>query len=847
MVKPSDSNADSRSGQGSSPAEDAVAFAQQELTRGVVALKTKDYDTALRIFQQLEQSAPAFQTKARMGMVQVYQLSGNAELAREKCQELLTNPSPKIRHWAQQALAKLPLSNEALQDNNSSSRHHFLGTEDKSSFGSHDKSGFVPLDPSPEELGEPLSPASRTSFRGSQVPSSERDTGFTPMADSASRGEAEIDKAPETEPHQSLFHYQQLNQQTGIPAAAQPSMAGKAVPPVQVTPSTPEASIGPTIKQKPQQGQKRPSGTTPAKGLKLDKPYRLWLVQGVTAIATLWLIHWGIHQSLRLVNDTLRLVRWPIRLNGFEAFDRPHLWLVIILGALTTLASPWLFDRLLVVLYQQNVLSTRQLQSHCPDALRLMRRVCRQREWQVPELRLIPDSIPLSFSYGWSPRTARIVISQGLLDALNNEELTALYAYEMAHVANWDMPVLSGLSFLLFLLYSGYWSLSQWGDRRQKQWLKVLTGVIASFLYGIFWLLRKLGLWLSRVRGEYCDCTSLLITRQPQHHQRLLLNLTQRISEDVTRRGYLHPLLVSLDVLMPLSPNQAVSPGSFLDDVGVPRLIAEDCLNRYRHWLVANNSHPIFGERLLFLEQWANHWHQPSLGLTVDQLGAQQPENPGSHLTVQDLVLQNSPVIGLVVGGGIALSLWFIGGVVNRLNWQQVSWLYQDDSILQGGLLIGLGMGMLMRVNRLFPENRSSQAPLSSPETLRLFDRPPTLPMNGRVVTLQGTLVGPAGTPNVLCQNLFLKEETGLLRLQATSPLSWWQGLTHRRPHPASWIGRQVTISGWQRRAGGKLWIDLNSIRVAGQPVYQVYAPQWTTGLGIAVSLWGVWIIFSGG
>jgi Zn-dependent protease with chaperone function len=802
----------------------------------------------LTIFQQLEQTVPSFKTKARMGMVQAYQQSGNLELAREQCQELLTNPSPKVRQWAQQALAKLPLPDEQLPDT-ASWHHSTLEPDNKSGFVPQDKSGFMPLEPSAKESQEISPPASATPPTGSQGPSSsDREAGFKPIANGPSAGktETEAGRPAETDPHQSLFHYQQLNQQPGATVQEQLPSENKVSPraPDAVSPSTSAAQPG---HQGIQPRQPRSAeAALPAARLDAAHPYRLWAIQIFTAIATLWLIHWGIHQSLQLVNGAIRLIRWPIRLNGFYAFDRPHLGLVVVLGGLITLASPWVFDRVLAVLYQQKSLSSRQLQSQCPNTLRLMRRVCRQRGWQVPELRVIPDSTPLSFSYGWSPQTARIVISQGLLDSLSDEELTALYAYEMAHITNWDLPVLSGLGFVLFLLYSGYWYLAQWGEHKRNRGLQVVVGIVSSLLYGLFWLLRKLGLWLSRVRGEYCDRTSLLMTRQPKHHQLMLLDLTRNMAWDVDQRGYLHPLLASLDLLMPLSPQQAVSPGSFIDVVGIPRLIAEDCLNPYRYWLLANNSHSIMGERLLFLERWANRWNQTSIGLTVEQLAAEQSASESSKLTIRDLVMQNSPLIGLVTGGAIALVLWFIGGIVNRLDWQQVSWLYQDDSILQGGLLIGLGMGLLMRVNRLFPELRP---PHAVPPNLKnaLFQRPPILPVNGQGVTLQGTLVGAPGIPNILGQHLYLQEGRTSVRLKLQSPLGWWRGLGKPKRHPASWIGRPATITGWRRRGGGLLWVDVASLKVADHPPHQIYAPQWTTGLGIAICLWGIWIILVGG
>jgi Zn-dependent protease with chaperone function len=905
MVNPSDSNQPAHSPPDDNAAAGEQPTPDQMLRQGIAALKARRYEEALAQFEALEQASPAHRTKAQMGKVQVFQKRGDVLLARQHCQGLLTHASPKVRQWAQKILAQLPTP-ESASPEQVTIRHEATQAPEVNADSptrkpnspqgtTGDKTGFIPLEPASPDASQQTSPAlnpaktdgipkpsieTRTGFTPLDTPLDtplektatppETQTGFIPLEDEAAPSieeaslPADQTESPSAEPEAmpSLFHYQQLNQQTetgpdtlaanspgdiAAPGVSAPSSAAAAAPPPPVQPPSTQPAVAPKNRR-----------------VRLPKPYRLWAVQALTAIGGLWLIHWGLHQSLQHVNDVIRFVfRWPFQLQGFRVFERPHLGLVFIAGVAVMLASPWVLDRLLGGWYQQNRLSSRVLQQHHTEVLRLLRRVCRQRQWQLPELRLIPSAVPICFSYGWSPRTVRIVVSQGLLDTLTDEELSALYAYELAHVANWDLPVLSGLVVLLCLLYSGYWHLARWGDDRQNAWLRWGSGVVASILYGLFWVLHKVGLWLSRLRGDYCDRTALDLFPYPEQYQHLLLALTRQISADMKQRGHLHPLLGSFDLLMPLSPRQAMSPGSFIEQVTISRLVAEDCLNPYRYWLMANNSHAILGERLLAFERWANQWRIPALGLSLEQLtgfrkapplipgitdgeGTDQVARPGQPSTIQDLIFQIGPLMGLIVGGGIALGLWFLGGVVNRFNWQQVSWLYQDDSILQGGVLIGLGMGILMRVNRLFSERPPLQIDTPNLEAA-FFRRPPTLPVNGDPVTLQGTLIGDEGLANGLCQSLYLLKDQGMLALQCTSPADWWRGIKGSSHHPSAWMGRQVTVLGWLRRAGGRLWLDVSSIQVSGHPVYRVHAPQWTTGLGLGLCAWGIWTIFTGG
>ena len=871
MVKPSDSNPPNPPDPEKVPAEEARVPAEQELRRGIAALKARRFNEALAIFDGLEQASPTLRTKAQMGKVQAFQRQGNVPQAQQHCQGLLTHPSPRVRQWAQQVLEQLPESNREISASTNTPDH----TQRNPEQAPEDKSGFVPLESSSKQGGQPPPQELDTGGKDPFEQAADPQTGFTPTQDSPHpvrtdlpAGEASEALSPAPDARPSLFHYQQLNQSMapGAEVNSPPFPVGDESPqvlesrPIDPLLSAASPHVPPARKQT---GQKPASVSASTGRLQPQRPYRLWAVQLLTGIVALWLIHWGLHQSLQGLNQALRFIfQWPFRFSGFDVFDRPHLRLVFIVGIAVILASPWLLDGLLGWLYGQQALSSRSLQQHHSEALRLLRRVCRQRQWQLPELRLLPDSVPMSFSYGWSPRTARIVVSQGLLDSLTDEELSALYGYELAHMVNWDLPVLSGLSVLLGLLYSGYWHLARWGNQRQNKWLWGSVSIVASLIYGIFWLLQKVGLWLSRMRAEYCDRTALALFPHPNQYQQLQLALTRQISQDVARRGGLHPLLAGFSLLMPFSPHQAVSPGSFVDRVGVSRLVAEDCLNPYRYWLVANRSHPIPGERLLLLEQWARSWQIPAIGLTLEQLttageptsspelatphaSSKLPSQPAKSITVRDLILQNSPLIGLVVGGSIALGLWFLGGVVNRFNWQQLSWLYQDGSILRGGLLIGLGMGILMRINRLFSERTPLQVDVANIDAA-LFQRPPTLPVNGYPVTVQGTLIGGDGILNSLCQTFYVQAAGGMLALKFTSPLDWWRSLRPSRQHPSAWTGRQARITGWLRRAGGHLWIDVNSLQVAGKSPFRVHAPQWTTGLGIGLCVGGIWTIFSG-
>jgi Zn-dependent protease with chaperone function len=871
----------------------AQGTAEQWFRQGLTAYKGGAYQRAISIFAALEQKAPSYRQKAQMGQVRAYQKLGDLDSARRLCQALLNSSPSQVQQWASrnlQLMSPAPISASesgvtdaispygpsvssreiALESCEPENQPAVTENDDHDVVAVDDLSGFTPLPSNSSDSGNrpPLfadtvaeeqlvSPPAAPLTDGSSLatPSSHQPTVKAAEIAVSATDVASTPNLPSASP--SLFHYQKLNQGSnpGAPPPSPPSatkaepqnlddpQAGESQSPAAATQSRPRALPAAT-----RSAQRRSPPIVPR------RPLSLWLVQAITLVATIVLTTWVLQGSLRSFNTFLRWVNWPVRLSPIGVLDRSYTSLVIGVAILLIVSSPWLFDRGLSWLYQQQRLSTRQLKTQSPAAVQLLRRVCRQRGWQLPELRVIPTQKPLCFSYGWLPRNTRITISQGLLDHLSEEQIAALYGYELAHITNWDLPVISGLSLWLFALYSLHHKFSSWGDQVASQPLRrKACGAISAVFYVGFWWFRKLGLWLSRQRSHWCDRVAPMLTRQPIAYQAMLLHVTEQIAAQVSTHGEAHPLLICLDGLMPVSPQQAISPGSFLGSIGLESLVAWDGQNPYRFWLMGNASHPLLGERLINSMRWAQSEPSPPRRYTTDHLDCPHSDPASlpspSGVTLIDLVIQQGPLLGLLIGGGIAMVLWFVGGIVQALNWNRISWLYQDSSILVGGLLLGFGLGMLLRINSLYPDISVSEVQLNNDQSALspLLDGPIRLPVAGYPVALKGTLMGPSGLANQLCQQLYLRHSTGTIALKVISPLGPFINWRNYQQHPASWTTQPVTVTGWARRGGGVLWVEVADIRRANRTTFRGKSPIWTTSLSLIASLLGISIIFLGG
>jgi heat shock protein HtpX len=63
-----------------------------------------------------------------------------------------------------------------------------------------------------------------------------------------------------------------------------------------------------------------------------------------------------------------------------------------------------------------------------------------------PRIWLIPDADPNAFATGTDPSKASIAVTQGLLRALNRDELQGVVAHEMAHIQNYDTRLMTLLA-----------------------------------------------------------------------------------------------------------------------------------------------------------------------------------------------------------------------------------------------------------------------------------------------------------------------------------------------------------------------------------------------------------------
>jgi hypothetical protein len=229
--------------------------------------------------------------------------------------------------------------------------------------------------------------------------------------------------------------------------------------------------------------------------------------------------------------------------------------------------------------------------------------------------------------------------------------------------------------------------------------------------------------------------------------------------------------------------------------------------------------------------------------------------NPSAQavLMQRQFGLQAAPFLGMPIGLGVALLLWGVGWLARQVRLFELSWLAGDRSILWACGLLGLSIGLFLRMNSFFPEiNRSTVR--DEPALENLMQPIDPLPIDAVPVRLSGRLIGRPGLQNRLYSDLILQTSNGLIRLHYTSSWGWLSDLFPRAIRPTDWIDRPVMITGWFRR-GATPWIDVETIQLQigtaadrrqGRIARSQHPIRSTLLAGLAAIV-AIWMIFQGG
>ena len=221
-----------------------------------------------------------------------------------------------------------------------------------------------------------------------------------------------------------------------------------------------------------------------------------------------WKADWGLRTRMVLTMLLLGAL-YVVFIGALAYFGVGLLGIVVVMG-LFSIGQFFFSDKL--ALYSMG--ASEVSEQEYPQLHGTIGRLSQQADLPKPTVAVADTRVPNAFAAGRSRKSATVCVTKGLLQTLDDEELEAVVAHELAHVKNRDvmvMTIASFLSTLAFIVVRWGWLFG--GGRNRNGGGQVIVAIGVSFVVWVvsFLLIRA----LSRYREYAADRGAASITGKP--------------------------------------------------------------------------------------------------------------------------------------------------------------------------------------------------------------------------------------------------------------------------------------------------------------------------------------------
>lgn len=476
----------------------------------------------------------------------------------------------------------------------------------------------------------------------------------------------------------------------------------------------------------------------------------------------------------------------------------PALALVFVINAVIFLISPWLTDLMLRWINKVRYLDDAELKARYPHVHAIIHDVGRQYRFKAPHVGIIPDRNPTAFTYGLLRSNARIVLTDGIFEFLNEEETRAVVAHELGHIVHRDFLVMTAAGMLVQMLYVIYAALTRSSGNSRNKGAAVAVGIAAYVMYvlGTYILL-----YLSRTREYLADSFSAERV-EARHLANALVKIAYGIAtvgEPETagaEEGPSRQLLASTRHLGVMDFKGARHLGHVVEAAKLrPEATAEamlfDIYNPWAKLVELASTHPLTGKRIRALADIARAKHQKFEEIDVAAAARRAKVDPAAlrRKFVRELGILALPYAAIV------LTLLAAAAA---------------GSALLAVLAIPVGIAVwLVLIPVVYPFTTPAQS-----NVVALMGDVAASPVVGRPVRLEGEVIGRADAGSVIGEDTIFADPTGRIMVDFRSQLGplgdMWTGWRRIKGH----IGQKGEVTGWFRRTMGG-YVIMNELKTS--------------------------------
>lgn len=473
----------------------------------------------------------------------------------------------------------------------------------------------------------------------------------------------------------------------------------------------------------------------------------------------------------------------------------------IVVLLLQYLISPWLMDLTTRWLYKAN------FDMEMPEYLSTyITEVCNKHKIKYPKIGYIDDGAPNAYTYGRTKKDARIILTRGIFELLNPEEVKAVVAHELGHVAHYDMLFMTMAQLIPIVLYAVYAGVSTTTKDSDSDSSKLaMVGYIAYVLYIIS---QYIVLWLSRTREYYADDFAVNETKSVNHISEALVKIGFGLT---TGAGNYDMSKVKGLGIFDKNTSKSLIVSSYKDGMinknSIKNSMKWEKFNTWAKYYELHSTHPLISKRLLKISSRSRDFNQEPY-IVFDLV----KEGVSFGTFFLELLLLLAPVLSI--------------------------FLFVILFVVSGEKTIFIGAGGLVTIFflaiKFFKRNKKSFTPKTVEELLGEVNvsKVTTIPC-----ILEGKVIGRGDPGGILSEDLVIKDNTGIMFMNYNQPSTLWNKIVALFK-TSSYLDTNVKIKGWYMR-GPVPYVEIFTMEVNGKTkkIYSYYVKLVLLVLGAIASV----------